>query len=82
MLTTVEAEIDVGGNVRLLEPVEVTKTTRAIVTLLENGSGEKSEKGNAAKILEFLKSHRFKNRQSYSDEEIEAQIQEARDSWE
>lgn len=82
MLTTVEAEIDVSGNVRLLVPVEVTKTTRAIVTLLKDNNGEKSEKGNAAKMLEFLKSNRFKNRQSYSDEEIEAQIQEARDSWE
>lgn len=82
MLITVEAEIDVGGNVRLLEPVEIEKTTRAIVTLLENGNGQKSEKGNAAKMLEFLQSNRFKNRQSYSTEEIEAQIQDARNSWE
>lgn len=36
MLTTIEAEIDVNGNVRLLEPIKVTKTSRAIVTLLEN----------------------------------------------
>lgn len=82
MLITIEAEIDVGGNVRLLEPVEITKTTRAIVTLLKDNNGEKSEKGNAAKMLEFLKNNRFKNRQSYSDEEIEEQIREARDSWE
>ena len=82
MLTTVEAEVDVGGNVRLLEPVEVKQTTRAIVTLLENGNGEKSEKGNAQKMLEFLQSNRFKNRKSYSAEEIEAQIQDARNSWE
>lgn len=82
MLITVEAEINVGGNVRLLEPVKVEKTTRAIVTLLENGNGAKSEKGNAAKMSEFLQSNRFKNRQSYSTEEIEAQIQDARNSWE
>lgn len=37
MLTTVEAEIDVNGNVTLLEPIKLTKKSRAIVTLLENG---------------------------------------------
>jgi hypothetical protein len=36
MLHTVEAEIDVNGNVRLLEPLRVTKPTRALVTLLED----------------------------------------------
>lgn len=81
MLTTVEAEVDVSGNVRLLEPVEVKKTTRAIVTLLEDNNGEKSEKGNAQKMLKFLQSNRFKTRKSYSAEEIEAQIEENRNSW-
>ena len=82
MLTTVEAEIDVGGNVRLLEPVEVKKTTRAIVTLLEDDDDKKDEKGNSQKVLEFLRSNRFKDRKSHSAEEIEAQIEEARNSWE
>ena len=36
MLTTIEAEIDVGGNVRLLEPVKVKKTSRAILTVLDD----------------------------------------------
>ena len=81
MLTTVEAEIDVGGNVRLLEPVEVTQTTRAIVTLLENGNGEKNEKGNAQKMLEFLQKNRLPRESRPSVEEIEAQIAEARESW-
>lgn len=35
MLTTIEAEIDVNGNVTLLEPIRLSKKTRAIVTLLE-----------------------------------------------
>lgn len=82
MLTTVEAEIDVNGNVRLLEPVEVKKTTRVIVTLLEEKNGKDNQKRNVQKVLEFLQSEEFKNRKSYSPEEIEAQIQEARDSWE
>lgn len=81
MLTTVEAEIDVGGNVRLLEPIEITKTTRAIVTLLENLSGEQSEKGNASKMLEFLRENRLPRESLLSAEEIEAQIEENRNSW-
>ncbi len=81
MLITVEAEIDVGGNVRLLESVEITKTTRAIVTLLEDNNGGKSEKGNAAKMLEFLRENRLPRESLLSAEEIEAQIEENRNSW-
>lgn len=81
MLTTVEAEIDVSGNVRLLEPVEVKKTTRAIVTLLEENNGNDNQKGNAQNVLEFLQKNRLPKESYPSAEEIEAQIQEARDSW-
>ena len=81
MLITVEAEIDTNGNVRLLEPVEVNKTTRAIVTLLKDGNGEKSEKGNAQKMLEFLEKNRLPKESLLSPEEIEAQIEENRNSW-
>lgn len=81
MLTTVKAEVDVSGNVRLLEPLEVTKTTRAIVTLLDESNGDGGE-GNGKKMLEFLRDPKYKNRKSYSAEEIESQIEEARNSWE
>jgi len=79
MLTTVEAEIDVNGNVRLLEPLSLDKKSRAIVTILEEKNGESKSNGN--KVLELLRSPEFANRKSYSDEEIEAQIKENRDSW-
>ncbi|MEZ5426533.1 MAG: hypothetical protein R2747_09730 [Pyrinomonadaceae bacterium] len=79
MLTTIEAEIDVDGKVRLLEPVKITKTTRAIVTLLEDKNGSQ---GNAEKMSAFLQKPEFKNRESHTAEEIEARIQEAKDSWE
>ncbi len=82
MLQTVEAEIDVDGKVKLLEPVRVTKKTRAIVTLLEDANGKLEQKGNSKKMSELLKSPEFANRKSYSAEEIEAQIEEARNSWE
>lgn len=40
MLQTVKAEVRVDGTVRLLEPLHVTQTSPAIVTLLgtENGT--------------------------------------------
>ncbi|MDX2043833.1 MAG: hypothetical protein SF097_21640 [Acidobacteriota bacterium] len=41
MLTTIEAEIDANGTVTLLEPIKLTKRSRAIVTLLENGDTPK-----------------------------------------
>jgi hypothetical protein len=81
MLTTVEAEIEVGGNIRLLEPIEVTRTTRAIVTLLEERNGGDMQKGNAQKVLEFLRKNRLPRESYPSSEEIEAQIKEARESW-
>ncbi len=60
MLKTVEAEIDVNGSIVLLEPVNVTKKTRAIVTLLEEANGHGQErKGNSKEILEFLKNNRL-----------------------
>ncbi len=35
MPITIEAEIDVDGSVRLLEPLKITKKSRAILTLLD-----------------------------------------------
>ena len=82
MLTTVEAEIDVNGNVRLLEPLKLLKRSRAIVTVLDKTNGNSENDLNKNSIVELLKSPEFANRKSYSAEEIEAQIQEMRDSWE
>jgi hypothetical protein len=36
MIRTIEATIDEQGNVRLLEPVKLTSTRRALVTILED----------------------------------------------
>lgn len=77
MLTTVKAEVEIGGNVRLLEPLDVSKTTKALVTLLEeNGKGK-----DAKSVLDFLRSNRLPESSRPSSEEIDAQIEEARSSW-
>jgi len=73
MLQTVEAEIDVSGNVRLLEPLRVSKKSRAIVTVLEETNGDTQEKGNSKQILEFLRNHHLPESSHRSAEEIEAQ---------
>lgn len=80
MLTTVKAEIDVRGNIRLLEPLEVSRTTKAIVTLLdENGNGDVG--GNAKNVLDFLRANRLPKGSRPTPKEIDAQIEEARNSW-
>ena len=79
MSKTVEAEIDVDGTVTLLEPVEVKVKTRARVTILENG--ENAGNGNVRPMLEFLRKNRLPAESRRSAEEIEAQIQENRNSW-
>jgi hypothetical protein len=81
MLQTVKAEVDESGTVHLLEPLRVEKRTRAIVTLLDEPAPVQENKGNAKKIIELMQSPEFKNRKSYSAEEIEAQIEENRNSW-
>ncbi len=36
MLPTIEAEIDVNGDVRLLEPITIKRKSRAIITILDS----------------------------------------------
>ena len=80
MLQTIEAIIETSGEVRLLEEVRVTKPTRALVTVLENSDGANT--GNASSVLELMQNPEFKNRRSYSAEQMEAQIEENRISFE
>ena len=79
MLQTVEAEINPDGSVTLLEPVEVKTTARALVTVLENGNG--ANEGNVRQTLEWLRNNRLPAESRRSPEEMEAQIEENRNSW-
>lgn len=81
MLQTVKAEVDVGGNVRLLEPLHVTQTSPALVTLLDTPNGTASLQGNAAAVLQFLQENRLPEAARPTAAEIEAHIQEAREAW-
>jgi len=59
MLRTIEAEIEVDGSIRLLESIEVSKTTRALVTLLDETTDVNKSKGKAADVLKFLRENRL-----------------------
>lgn len=52
MLTTIEAEIDVNGNVTLLEPLKITKKSRALVTLLDENTANRKTSETNDKIAE------------------------------
>jgi hypothetical protein len=52
-----------------------------LVTLLDEAVESSTGKGNGAAILELLRSPEFAARKSYPEEEIEAQIEENRNSW-
>ena len=79
MLKTVEAEIRPNGTVTLLEPLQVNGKTRALVTVLENGDGPNT--GNGRRTLEFLRNNRLPAESRRTSEEMEAQIEENRNSW-
>ena len=81
MLQTVEAEVDADGSVRLLEPLCVSKSGRALVVLLDAENGLPSQKGSAIEVLRFLREHRLPEGARPSAAAIDAQITEARESW-
>lgn len=81
MLQTVEAELNTDGTIRWLEPLPVTKPSRVLVTLLEANNGAQARQGNTAALLEFLRHNRLPESARPSPEEIEAQIEENRNSW-
>ena len=81
MSQTVQAEINVDGSIRLLEPIHVSKPTRALVTLIEGEYIPTERLGNVAKILQLLRENRLSDSARPTPEEIETQIAKARESW-
>ena len=81
MLQTVEGIIDVDGQIRWLEPLRVKQPSRIIVTVLQEHNGTAEAKGNAGKALRSLRKNRLPESARPSVAEIEAQIIEARESW-
>lgn len=80
MLRSVEAQVNTDGSVETLEPIEVSVKTRAIVTVLDEVVVP-APKGNGKGLLDLLSTPEFAARKSYTTEEIERHVDEARNSW-
>ncbi len=80
MLTTIEAEIDVNGNVRLLEAVKIKRKSRAIVTVLDDEYVSKREMSEEEKQLaeerfaRWIGSANSGNPRSADNEQIDADL--------
>jgi len=80
MLTAIEAEIDVNGNVTLLEPIKLKKKSRAIVTLLDSENGAEKELSEEEKRLaeerfaRWIGSVNSGNPHSADNEQIDADL--------
>ena len=81
MLQTVEGIIDVDGQIRWLEPLRVSQPSRIIVTLLQDHDSASPSKGKAERALRSLRKNRLPEAARPTVAEIEAQIIEARESW-
>lgn len=80
MLTTVEAEINIDGSVRLLEPIKVGKKSRAILTLLDDENGgrkpmsEEEERLAEEQFTRWIGSVNSANPRSADNEQIDEDL--------
>lgn len=74
MLTTIEAEIDVNGTVTLLEPIKLTKKSRAIVTVLENGDAAGVQEKPGPKLSDLFGMASLGHPTGLNNEQIDADL--------
>jgi len=83
MLQTIEIEIDAGGRIHPIEPLDFTPKGRALLTLLDQPGVPRVSPlpGRAGDVLALLASPRFANRPVTSAEEVNQRIRTLRDEW-
>ena len=80
MLTTIEAEVDTDGTVRLLEPINIKKKSRAILTLLDDENGnrkqmsEEEERLAEGRFARWIGSGKSGNPRSADNEQIDEDL--------
>jgi len=79
MLQTIEIEIDAAGHIHPLEPLGLTPSGRALLTLLDQQVPRAS--GNAGDALARLAGSRFARRPVAGAEEVARRIAALRDEW-
>ena len=83
MLQTIEAVYDPKQGLSFAEAVEIDGPVRVLVTIIEpSRQFTKPGKGSAQVLLAAMDALLIPESELLTDEDIEAQVAEARDSWE
>ena len=87
MLQTIQVEIDAGGQIHPLEPLNFVPFGRALLTLLDPSVAPLAlpiggpAQSSAARALELLDSPRFKQRPLGDPLEVQQRIESLRGDW-
>jgi len=83
MLQTIEAVYDPKQGLSFAEAVEIDEPVRVLVTIIEPCRPfNKQGKGSAQALLAAMDAFPIPESEQLADADIEAQVAEARDSWE
>ncbi len=81
MLQAIEAEISPDGKVTLLEPLQLSRTVRAVVTILAPLDEPLSQQGGGAALLRVLDSPAFAAAPPGDPVVMEREIAANRNAW-
>lgn len=82
MLKTLEGTLDLQGNVRFREAVQLTRPQRVLVTLLEeDDTTQFGEPGSVDQLLALLAAPPFSDRPYGLAAELEATVESNRSAW-
>ncbi|WP_295436625.1 hypothetical protein [uncultured Thiodictyon sp.] len=81
MLQAIEAEISPDGRVTLLEPLHLSRTVRAVVTILAPLNEPLSQQGGGAALLRILDSPAFAAAPPGDPVVMEREIAANRSAW-
>jgi hypothetical protein len=82
MLRTVEGTLDPEGRIRFREQLNLTRSQRVLVTLLdEESAAEGDQTGNSKSLLALLVAPEFRDRPTGSPEALEAVVEQNRNAW-
>ena len=82
MLQTIEAVYDPKQGLSFAEAVEIDGPVRVLVTIIEPSRFTKPGKGSVQALLAAMDAFLAPESEQLTDADIEAQVAEARDSWE
>ena len=81
MLQTIEAIYDPEQGLLFSEQVSIDHRVKVLVTIMSDAPTKNPIKGSAQALLAAINAHPLTAVENYSDTQIEAQVQEARDIY-